>query len=890
MYDQINNFKRSATQFTFGSITLAIVTLASLHLQTHFAATAFGYLLVILLFSLIGSFVASSALSVLAIAALAYYFAPPAFSLRIDDPQVLLVVVAFFTVSIVGTHLIGKVRQEREAARETAAELRRSAADLKDREKRWRAIFEHNPSMYVMVDEAGTVLNVNTFGATQLGYACSELIGQSILGVFLEEDRAFAHKCIRTCLEEIGQSQTWEAQKVRKDGSILWVRENAKAMLWADERPVVLIACEDITERKRTELALQRSEAHLTQAQELSNTGSFSWNVATGEAFWSKELYRILQLDPQTVPAPELIVARTHPDDRASVKETIDQAMRDPKNFEHEYRLVLPDGSVKHIHARARTTRTATGDIDFVGAATDITAARQAEQQLRRSEAYLAEAQRLSHTGSWSWDVYRLDFIYRSAEVDRLFGFKPQEAVSIETIRSRIHPDDLPRLQEVQRLARDDKDGRFEYDFRILLPDGSMRHIHSVAHVVVGSDGNVSELIGTHMDVTEQYAARDRLESTLAALLESEQRFRDYAETASDWLWETGPDHQVTHLSEHTSAAGILATGLMGMLRWDIACDVEEEPEKWRQHRATLEAHLPFRDLVYRTINRMGTPIYVRTSGKPFFSVDGNFLGYRGVSTDITAIIRADQAEQQLRKARAELAHVTRVTTLGELTATIAHEINQPLAAIISNADACLGWMNRAPPDLSAARSSVEWIIEDAIRASEVIRRVRALAKKGEIEMLPLDINDVVKDVIALVTRELISHQVALKTDLTAALPAIYEDRIQLQQVIINLVMNGIEAMDAVTDRTRELVIQSSRDDMGHVWLAVTDSGVGIAENDADRVLDPFFTTKSNGLGMGLSICRSIVEAHGGRLSIARKRGPGASFRFDLPLHQEVVS
>ncbi|MGF6313039.1 PAS domain S-box-containing protein [Bradyrhizobium sp. i1.8.4] len=887
MYNQFSNFKRSATQLAFGSITLAGMTLASLYLDTHFAATAFAYLLVILLFSLIGSFIASYALSVLAMAALSYYFTSPAFSLRIDDPQVFPVVVAFFTVSIVGTHLIGKVRREREVAREAAAELRRSAADLKDREKQWRAIFEHNPAMYVMADEAGTVLNVNTFGATELGYARSELIGQSVLGVFLEEDREFARKCIRTCLDNIGRSQTWEAQKVRKDGSVLWVRENAKAMLWADDRPVVLIACEDITERKRTEFALQRSEAHLAQAQELSQTGSFSWNVATGEAFWSKETFRIFRLDPQTVPAPHLVVERTHPEDRASVQEVIDRARRDPKDFEHEYRLLLPDGSVKHVHARARATTTATGDIEFVGAATDVTAARQAEQQLRRSEAYLAEAQHLSHTGSWCWDAHRLDFIYRSAEVDRLFGFDPQETVSIETIRSRIHPDDLPRLQEVQRLARDDKEGRFEYDFRILLPDGSMRHIHSVAHVAVGSEGNVSELIGTHMDVTEQYAARERLENALAALRESEQRFRDYAETASDWLWETGPDHQVTHFSEHTSAAGILAKGLVGL---DIACDVEDEPEKWRQHRARLDAHLPFRDLVYRTVNRIGCPIYVRTSGKPFFDVNGNFLGYRGVSTDITAIIRADQAEQELRKAQAELAHVTRVTTLGELTTSIAHEINQPLAAIINNGDACLGWMGRETPDLSAARSSVEWIIEDAIRASEVIRRIRALAKKGEIEMLPLDINDVVKDVIALVRRELVSHRVTLRTELAAALPAILGDRIQLQQVIINLVMNGIEAMDAVTDRTRELVIHSSRDDIGHVQLAVTDCGVGIADNDPERVLDPFFTTKSNGLGMGLSICRSIVEAHGGRLSIVPKQPPGASFRFDLPSHKEVVT
>ncbi|WP_439396829.1 PAS domain S-box protein [Bradyrhizobium sp. PMVTL-01] len=886
----VSRIKLSAPQLTLGSITLAAVTLTCLYFHAHFAATAFAYLLVVLLFSLKGSFIASSALCIVSIAALAYYFAPPAFSLRIDDPRDVSVVVAFFIVSIVVTHLIGRLRQEREAARVAAAKLQRSATDLEDREKRWRAIFEHNPAMYFMVDEAGIVLNVNTFGATQLGYACAELIDQSVLGIFLEEDRAFVRKCIRACFEDVGQSRTWDVRKVRKDGSVLWVREHAKAMLWADERPVALIACEDITQRKQTELALQRSEAHLAQAQELSHTGSFSWNPTTGEAFWSKETFRIFQLDPQTVqPGPQFVVERTHPDDRAAVREIIDRAMRDPSDFDHEYRLLLPDGSVKHIHAQARATRTESGDIEFVGAATDITAARRAEQQLRRSEGYLAEAQHLTHTGSWSWDVYGLDFVYRSAEVDRLFGFSPQEPVSIETIRSRIHPDDLPRLQEVQRQAIEHVEERFEYDFRILLPDGGIRRIHSVAHVVLGSDGNVSELIGTHMDVTEQHAARERLENTLVALRESEQRFRDYAETASDWLWETGPDHRVTHLSEHTSAAGILATGLMGLPRWDIACDTEEEPEKWRQHRATLQAHLPFRDLIYRTVNRTGSPIYVRTSGKPFFDGNGTFLGYRGVSTDITALIRADQAEQKLRKAQAELAHVTRVTTLGELTTSIAHEINQPLAAILNNADACLGWMAREAPDLAAARSSVEWIIEDAIRASEVIRSVRALAKKGEIEMVPLDVNEVVRDVIALVTRELVSHRVTLRTELAAALPRILGDRIQLQQVIINLVMNGIEAMDAVTDRPRELLIRSSKDDLGHVQLAVADCGVGIAEKDADHVLDPFFTTKSSGLGMGLSICRSIVEAHGGRLSLLQNNEPGATFQFVLPVHKEAL-
>ena len=230
------------------------------------------------------------------------------------------------------------------------------------------------------------------------------------------------------------------------------------------------------------------------------------------------------------------------------------------------------------------------------------------------------------------------------------------------------------------------------------------------------------------------------------------------------------------------------------------------------------------------------------------------------------------------------------MTTLGELTASIAHEVNQPLAAVVANAEACLRWLDRETPDLDEARRSVEWVINDGNRASEVIRRVRALANKTDIEKVPLDVNDVVREVIALVQRELISHQVSLRTELAPALPMILGDRVQLQQVIINLVMNGIEAMQPVTDRPRELVIRSRRDEAQRVLVSVTDCGVGISAENADRLFNAFFTTKSGGMGMGLSICRSIVEAHGGRLSASRNEGPGATFQFVLPLHQEDAS
>jgi C4-dicarboxylate-specific signal transduction histidine kinase len=228
--------------------------------------------------------------------------------------------------------------------------------------------------------------------------------------------------------------------------------------------------------------------------------------------------------------------------------------------------------------------------------------------------------------------------------------------------------------------------------------------------------------------------------------------------------------------------------------------------------------------------------------------------------------------------------------TLGELTASIAHEVNQPLAAVLANAGACMRWLDRETPDLDGVRSSVEWIIKDAMRAGEVIQRIRGLLKQSDAQKAPLDINNLVSDGIALVQRELLSHQVSLRTELAPTLPMVLADRVQLQQVIINLVLNGIEAMQAVTDRPRELAIRTHQTDTHQVLVAVKDCGVGISAEAADRLFNAFFTTKASGMGMGLSICRSIIEAHEGRLLAANNAGPGATFQFTLPLHEEDTS
>jgi PAS domain S-box-containing protein len=288
---------------------------------------------------------------------------------------------------------------------------------------------------------------------------------------------------------------------------------------------------------------------------------------------------------------------------------------------------------------------------------------------------------------------------------------------------------------------------------------------------------------------------------------------------------------------------------------------------------------------------------YVRKDGTrvPVLLAGGTFGGSRdqGVAfvLDLTERKNAEEnlreSERRYREAQAELAHVTRVTTLGELTASIAHEVNQPLAGVATNAEACLLWLDHETPNLDAARRSVEWIIKDCNRAGEVIRHIRALSKKADTQKAPLDINDVINEVITLVQRELNSHTVLLQMELAPSLGLVLADRVQMQQVIINLVMNGIDAMQPVTDRPRELVIQSQQVEAYQVQVAVKDCGTGISAENADRLFNPFFTTKSSGMGMGLSICRSIIAAHGGRLWAAPNLPHGATFHLTLPLHQE---
>ena len=290
-------------------------------------------------------------------------------------------------------------------------------------------------------------------------------------------------------------------------------------------------------------------------------------------------------------------------------------------------------------------------------------------------------------------------------------------------------------------------------------------------------------------------------------------------------------------------------------------------------------------DLVHT--KRDGTQVTVSSRWSLERDERGQPVAIMGTSNDVTERNRAQEA---LYRARAELAHVARVVTLGELTASIAHEVRQPLAGIVTNGSACLRWLARAPPELEEARRSVESMIDDAMRANEVVLGLRALSKKTDPVRVLLNLDEVVEEIVPLVRRELLDNRITLRLELARALPPVLGDRVQLKQVIMNLLINGIQAMATVDDRPRELLIRSKHHGADRVLLEVQDSGVGIDENSMHRLFNAFFTTKPDGMGMGLSICRSIIESHGGRIWASRNSGPGATFHFTLPVAAKTGS
>jgi PAS domain S-box-containing protein len=489
------------------------------------------------------------------------------------------------------------------------------------------------------------------------------------------------------------------------------------------------------------------------------------------------------------------------------------------------------------------------------------------EEKLQRSEAYLAEAQRLMHTGSWAWRVAGGDVVHLSEEWYRIYGFDPENGPpAFEECRQRTHPEDRAKWQGAIDRAIAEK-SEYEVESRILLPDGSVRHIHTVGHPVLNASGDLVQFVGSSTDITEHKRA-EQATRLLAAIVESSHdAIVSKSLNGVITSWNKGAERLFGYAAEE--AVGQNITLII-------------PPERRDEERTIIEQLTRGERVDHFETVRMrkdGSLLDVSLTISPMKDASGRVVGASKLARDITERKRAEEA---LRQAHAELAHVNRVTTMGELTASLAHEVNQPIAAAVTDANTCFRWLTRDRPDVEEARAAAARVVKDATRAAEIINRVRQLFKKSAPERELVDVNEVIPKMIVLLYGEATRYNISVRAELAADLPHVMGDHVQLQQVIMNLILNSIDAMKDV-EGTRELVIRSQRTESEQALVSVSDTGVGLPQQHAGQIFNAFFTTKSHGTGLGLRISRSIVESHGGRLWAADNSPRGASFCFTLP-------
>ena len=435
-----------------------------------------------------------------------------------------------------------------------------------------------------------------------------------------------------------------------------------------------------------------------------------------------------------------------------------------------------------------------------------------------------------------------------------------------------VHPKDIDRCLEVY-VSHFDRHEPFRMEYRLRRADGEYRWILDSGVPSYSEDGRFAGFIGSCIDITERKHAEESSRAT-------EARWRSIFEHSVVGIGAT--DRNRRYLSANPALQDMLGYSEQE-LRGVTLAEVTHPDDREATERG-LDAVWGRRQESYhiekRMIRKDGGVIWVNVTAAPVPATESNPEFLPAIVVDVTQQKRAEEA---LRVSRAELARVSRLTAMGELTASIAHEVNQPLTAIVAGGNACRRWLESGQPNLDRARESVDRMINDAHRASEIIKRIRSMTGNAPPVQLPVDINDVIADVLSFARGELLAKGVCVHLVLLEDLRSVIGDRVQLQQVVLNLVMNAVEAMASVTDRERMLAITSRRADDGSPIVSVEDSGLGLDASHAKRIFDPFFTTKPGGMGMGLSISRSIVEVHGGRLWASPALPHGTAFHFTLP-------
>jgi PAS domain S-box-containing protein len=689
---------------------------------------------------------------------------------------------------------------------------------------------------------------------------------EAYLALVHPEDREFmASTMDQVLVEAFGFDVT--KRIVRPDGQLRYIRCVGSATNETGSLKRIGVGV-DVTEHEILTRELRRREAYLAEAQRLSHTGSFGWRPGSEEHVWSDETYRIFEYDPATKVTLDMIVERVHPEDRNFMLDLVERASTSGAAIDCEYRLLFPDDRVKYVHVLARSLENASDDLEFAGAVIDITEAKQAEDKIRLSERELRTLVDVmpAFVGTALPDG-SCDFLSENW-LDYL-GFTREQGLGWGWA-STIHPEDVDRVVANWRagLAAGEP---VEQELRCRRADGTYLWFLNRDFPLRDDGGNIIKWYGVLMNI-------DALKKIETDLKMREHELLGIIETIPSMLWSTSPTGEPTlnsqRLLEYVGASHeeFVNRGWLSFIHPD---DREESAKAFFRAIETGESY----NVVHRVRRADGKYRWHQTRGEPLRDPQGKIIQWYGLSIDID---ERKRAEDRLRDTSIRLSTASKIATVAELSASIAHELNQPLMAVLGNAQAAKRWLAANPPNLTETNASIERILRDIRLADEAMQHIRALFKSEPYEKRDESVLDIIRESLRFIHEDPNKREVRIDWPIEGSLPPLCVDRIQIQQVFINLISNAIEATDGSAD-TAKILLRAFVTQEHEVIVQIIDNGTGL--EDTEKIFDAFMTTKEKGMGIGLAVSRSIVEAHGGRLWGENNpdRG-GATFNVALPV------